>query len=189
MGRAKLVSMLFVLGFVWISACTDMIARDAIGQSVLRGCQAAEDAGVRFWYDPPDQDSALTPLVLLPTSSQDPRLDSRPAWILYLSHSDLRSVFRVLAEANLKWTEFDAPQRLVVDPFQLPHISHQVMQIAISYPGGSATAEINSARIHPLMDSVYCAVSSSKARDSMAAWTGAVDCTAKEKASSPPPLK
>ena len=49
---------------------------------------------IRFWYLPPDNDLTPGPLIFLPVSSQDPRLDTRPAWVLYVSLSDLHNVVR-----------------------------------------------------------------------------------------------
>jgi len=189
MSKVKSMVGLVILLAAWLSNCANAIAQGKSSQSVLERGELAEDVAVRFWYLPPDTDSSPGPLILLPVSSQDPRLDTRPAWVLYASLSDLHNVVRVLAQSHLDWKESKASKQLVVDPTQLPQLDRHTMEVVISYPNGSATARVKTDRICPLLSDVYSALVSVKARESMAFWTGNVDCVMKPYQSSSPPPK
>jgi len=136
-------------------------------ESVARRCERAEDVAVRFYYNPVINQPNLSPgpLIFLPVSSQDPRVNTRPAWILYVTHPDLRSVLGVLTQSNLEWKESSAVIRLVVDPFDLPQGHHDSMEVAISCPAGSATAEVDAEHACGLLSSVSESLSSPKARE------------------------
>lgn len=146
--------------------------------SVLERCERAEDVAVRLYYNPMINQPNLSPgpLIFLPVSSQDPRLDTRPAWILYVTHQDLRSVLSVLAEASLEWKESNVPIRLVVDPFDLPQRHHDSMQVAVSCPTGSATAEIEAKQVCGLLSNVSKSLGSPQARDAVTFYAGTVSC-------------
>ena len=177
--------LLFVLAS--LLSCTHAPTQGTTDHSVVQRCEVAEDVAIRFWYLPPGTDSTPGPLILLPASSQDPRLDTRPAWVLYASLSDLHRIARILGQSHLEWKESDAPRQLLVDPLQLPQLDRQTMEIAMSFPSGSATAELKTERICPLLSSVYGSLVSPKARESMAFWTGNVGCVMKPYQVSPPP--
>src|SRR5271157_2699905 len=134
-------------------------------ESVLERCERAEDVAVRFYYNPTINQPNLSPspIIFLPVSSQDPRLDMRPAWILYVTHADLRSVLGVLGQSNFEWKESSVPTRLVVDPFDLPKDHHDSMQVGVSCPTGSATAEVDAKRVCDLLSNVSRSLSSPKA--------------------------
>jgi hypothetical protein len=147
-------------------------------ESFLERCERAEDVAVRFYYNPMINQPNLSPspLIFLPVSSQDPRLDTRPAWILYVVHTDLRSVLGVLGQSNLVWNESSVPTRLVVDPFDLPKDHHDSMQVALSAPTGSATAEVETKQVCDLLSNVSKSLSSPKAREAMVFYMGTVSC-------------
>lgn len=146
--------------------------------SVLERCEQADDVAVRFYYNPMvnEPNFAPGPVIFLPVSPQDPRLGTRPGWSLYITLAELRGVLRVLAQSNLGWKESSSPMRLVVDPFDLPAGHHDSMQVAISCPNGSATAELEAKKVCPLLSEVYGSLGNPKARDAFAHWTGSVDC-------------
>jgi len=187
MSASKSTRGLLFLILASLSSCRHAPTQGTTDQSVVQRCEVAEDVAIRFWHLPPDTDSAPGPLILLPASSQDPRLDTRPAWVLYVSLSDLHRVVRILAQTHLEWKESNAPKQLVVDPLQLPQLDRQAIEIAMSYPSGSATAELKTEQICPLLSSVYGSLVSPKARESMAFWTGNVGCVVKSHQVSPPP--
>jgi hypothetical protein len=189
MNKTRSMAGLFISVVAWLSGCAHTTVQGNPSQSVLERCEAADDVALRFWYLPPDTNSSPGPLILLPVSSQDPRLDTRPGWSLYVSLSDLHDVVRTLARSHLEWKESSAPEQLVVDPLQLPQLDRHTMEVAISYPNGSATARVKTDRICPLLSDVYSALVSPKARESMALWTGNVDCVMKpyQSSSSTPP--
>ncbi len=173
MKHSRAIALMMFLGVAELWGCqTKPAPQGAGGQSVLQRCETTDDVTVRFYYNPGPDDLSPGPLILLPASSQDPRLGTRPGWTLYLTLSDLRSVLRVLERSELKWKEFDAPKQLVVDPFQLPHLERGTMEISVSYPRGSATAELELKRVCPLLSDVYNSVSDSKSRSSMSPWVG-----------------
>jgi hypothetical protein len=169
----------FLLAMALLSTYVHAAATGKADQSVLQHCEVAEDVAIRFWYLPPDADLTPGPLIFLPVSSQDPRLDTRPAWVLYVSLADLHNVVRVLDRSHLEWKESSVPEKLIVDPLQLPQLDGHTMEIAVSYPNGSAITNVKTERVHPVIASVYCALVSAKARESMTVWSGNVDCVAK----------
>jgi hypothetical protein len=187
MKNRKCVARLMLLALSSLSACgTRQLPQGSAPQTVLELCEVAEDVGVRFWYLPPNTNASPGPLIFLPVSSQDPRLDSRLAWVLYVSASDLHKVVRVLERSRLEWNESNISKQLIVDPLQLPRIDRHTMEIAVTYINGSATSEPKAERICPLLSNVYAALGSSKAREAMAFWTGNVGCVMQPYQSSPP---
>jgi len=153
-------------------------AQTTAHQSVLERCQRADDVVVRFYYNPAINEPNLAPgpLILLPVSSQDPRLGTRPGWSLYITLPELRSILRVLAQSRLEWRESNGPTRLVVDPFGLPQGHHDSMQVAISCPTGSADTDVKAGSVCPLLSKVYRSLTDAKAREAFAHWTGTVTC-------------
>lgn len=147
-------------------------------ESVFERCLRADDVVVRLYYNPMVNEPNLSPgpVIFLPVSSQDSRLNTRPGWSFYVALPELRGVLRVLAQSNLEWSESSAPMRLVVDPFDLPPGHHDSMQVAISCPNGSATAEVSERKVCPLLSDVYRSLSDAKAREALAHWTGSVSC-------------
>jgi hypothetical protein len=176
MRNERAVAGFALVAMTFLSLYANAVALVTASQSVLNRCESEDDVAIRLWYLPSDSNSTQGPLILLPTSSQDPRLDTRPAWILYVSLGEIHNVVRVLAQSNLRWKESSIPRKLVVDPLQLPHLGPHTMEIAVSYPTGSAIAEVTGDRVQPLIFKAYCALSSPKARESMAVWTGPMDC-------------
>ena len=174
----------FILGLVLAVAACGCAGRSSVKpqratqESVLVRCEQADDVVVRFYYSPMINEPNLSPgpMILLPVSSQDSRVNTRPGWSMYLTLPQLRSVLRVLAQSNLEWKESSAPTRLVVDPFDLPLGHHDSMQVAISYPSGSASAEVQASKVCPLLSEVYRTLSDPKAREAFAHWTGSVAC-------------
>jgi hypothetical protein len=160
-----------------LSSCRRTHTHEMRSQALLQRCESANDVAIRFFYSP-HSELAPGPLILLPASSQDPRLNTRPAWILYVSLEDLHRVVHVLDESHLEWKESAFPKQLVVDPLQLPHLDSQTMEISVSYPQGSGVAEIKTGRWCPLLSNVYGALDAAKARENMSIWTG-VDCVTK----------
>jgi hypothetical protein len=150
------------------------------GKSLFGGCARAEDVAVRFYYNPMMNEPSLSPgpLIFLPVSSEDPRLNTRPAWILYVTHSDLRNVLDILTQSKLEWKESNLPIRLVVDPFDLPQGHHDFMQAAISCPAGSATAEIEAKQVCGLLSNISEMLRSPKAREAISFYAGTVSCPA-----------
>jgi hypothetical protein len=173
MKNSTAIAVVLFWAVAWLWGCqTKPAFQGAGGQSVLQRGETADDVTVRFYYNPGPDDISPGPLILLPASSQDPRLGTRPGWILYLTLSDLRSVLRVLERSELKWKESGAAKQLVVDPFQLPHLDRGTMEISVSYPRGSATAELELKQACPLLSDVYNSVSDSKSRSSLSPWVG-----------------
>jgi hypothetical protein len=148
-------------------------------QSVAERCKRHEDVAVRLYYNPMINQPSVSPgpLIFLPVSSQDPRLDTRPAWILYVTHTELRRVLGVLAQSNLEWKESSVSTQLVVDPFKLPGGHHDSMQVAVSCPTGSATAEVEAKRVCGLLSNVSGSLSSPKARETVSFYAGTVSCS------------
>jgi hypothetical protein len=147
-------------------------------ESVLERCQRADDVTLRFYYNPTINEPNFSPgpVIFLPVSSQDPRLGTRPGWSLYITLADLRDVLHVLADSHPEWKESDSPKQLVVDPFALPQPHHTSMEVAVSCPTGSATAQVDARRICTLLSQVYGALNNAKARQAFAHWTGNVNC-------------
>jgi hypothetical protein len=184
--RTKLVTGFLIVTFGCVTNCPHIVAQKKTNQAVLDQSEVVDDVTVRFWYLPQDVDFSAGPLIFLPASSQDPQLDTRPTWILYVSLSDLHNVVRVLAQSHLEWKESSTPQKLVVESVQLPQLHRQTMEIAISNPNGSATTEIKTEeRVCSVLADVYGAVQSPKARESMAFWAANVKCVMKPYQSTP----
>ena len=99
MRMQKSIAGSFLLAVALLSTYVRAEGSGKADQSVRQHCEVAEDVAIRFWYLPPDNDLTPGPLIFLPVSSQDPRLDTRPAWVLYVSLSDLHNVVRVLDQS------------------------------------------------------------------------------------------
>jgi hypothetical protein len=148
-----------------------------------------EDVVVRFYYNPfVDEPINISPgpLILMPVSSQDPRLDTRQAWILYVTLPELRDVLRVLSQANLEWKESKAPKQLVVDPFDLPQPHHDSMEVAVTSRWESAVADAEAKRVCGLLSDLSNAVSNTKTRDGLAFYQRTISCLAPETQRSAP---
>ena len=171
---ATLMLAVTVYGVLRAQSTSETGTRD----SFVRGCERAEDVAVRFYYNPMINQPNLTPgpLIFLPVSSQDPRLDTRPAWILYVTHPVLRRVLGVLIQSNVEWKGSSASIRLVVDPFDLPHAHHDSMELAVSCPSGSAKAEIDAKQVCGLLSKVSKTMTSPQARDALTFYEGTVSC-------------
>ena len=57
------------------------------------------------------------------------------------------------------------PEKLIVDPRKLPQLDGHTMEIAVSYPNGSATTRIKTDQICPLLSDAYDGLISPKARE------------------------
>jgi hypothetical protein len=112
----------------------------------------------------------------LPVSSQDPLVGTKSGWLLRVTLSDLRNMLRTLVQSNLEWKESDSPKQLVVEPFGLPQPHHDSMQVAVSCPTGSATAEVGAKQACDLLSNVSKSLSSPKAREAMSFYMGTVSC-------------
>lgn len=192
MKQAKLiVSLVFGLAFISLVSCQQRAAvqRDK-PQSFVERCAQDEDVAVRFYYNPmlnePNISITPGPLILLPASSQDPRLGTRAAWILYVTIADLRNALHVLAGPQFLWKESPNPKQLVVDPFDLPQPHHDSMEIAVTSSHGSATTEIDAKRVCELLSDISNTVTNAKARDSLRFYQRTVSCLPPGTQSSPP---
>jgi hypothetical protein len=179
-GREKLIApLLFGLAFISVLSCQQRpTVQSGKPQSFVERCAKDEDVVVRFYYNPlvHGEGTAHAPLILIPVSSQDPRLGTRPAWILYITLPDLRKALHVLADPQLLWKESLKPKQLVVDPFDLPEPHHDSMEIAVTSTQGSATAEIGAKRACDLLSDISNAVTNARARDSLAFYRRTVSC-------------
>lgn len=183
MNRSRLLIFLLLLAAAAFSVLQAKPASKLATQgSVVDRCEQAEDVVVRFYYNPTINEPNLSPgpLILLPVSYQDPRLGTRPGWSLYVTLADLRNTLRVLIHANPEWKESESPKQLVVHPFDLPQPHHKSMELAISCPRGSATAEVEAGQVCSWLSKVYGALTNPKARQSFAHWTGSVSCVVVE---------
>lgn len=172
----SILCFLMVAGFSDLTS-TQQSSRDNSRQPDFTQWEKAQDIGVRFWYVPTDSDSTQGPLIFLPVSSQDPRLDTRPAWVLYVSLTDMHKLLETLAQSQLKWKESAIPQKLIVDPLSLPKLDGRAMEIEVAQPSISTIARVDYPRVgRPLMARVYCGLTSTKARESMAVWFDAPQC-------------
>lgn len=174
----------FALVFISVPGCQKRPA-DEGGRppSFMERSVKDEDIVVRFYYNPlVDEPMNISPgpLILMPVSSQDPRLDTRQAWILYVTLPELRNVLRVLSQANLEWRESKAPKQLVVDPFDLPQPHHDSMEVAVTSRWESAIADTEAKRVCGLLSDLSNAVSSTKTRDSLAFYQRTISCLAPE---------
>jgi hypothetical protein len=151
-------------------------------QSFVKRCAEDEDVVVRFYFNPlaHGEGTAHSPLIFMPVSSQDPRLDTRPAWILYITLTDLQSALNVLADRQILWKESTIPKRLVVDPVDLPEPQHDSMEIAVSSPRGSASAQVGAERTCDLLSEISDAVTNAKARESLSFYRRSVFCAPSE---------
>lgn len=173
-----LVPALLVAGTVYGAVHAQPKSQTGTRKSVVEGCGRADDVAVRFYYNPMINQPNVSPgpLIFLPVSSQDPRLDTRPAWILYVTHPELRSVLGLLNRSNLEWKESSVPTPLVVDPFDLPPGHHDSMQVAVSCPAGSAIAEVEAKQACGLLSGLARSLSSPKARQAMSFYAASVSC-------------
>lgn len=142
-------------------------------------CIKAEDVGVRLYYDPliKGEKTVHGPCIFLPVSSQDPRLGQRPAWVLYVTLSDLRKELALLAEQQFSWTDSPNPKQLIVDAFDLKLPPHGGMEIVVTCPEGSAVTEVESRKICGLLSDMSKVLRNAKARDSLAFYAKTVYCS------------
>jgi hypothetical protein len=170
----------FFLGLIFVSvlSCQQSPNTQHTTDSLVRRAVDDEDVVVRFYYNPllHGQGTAHAPLVLMAASSQDPRLGTRSAWILYVSLGDLRRALSFLTSAEIRWKESAERQKLVVEALELPQPHHDSMQIAITSSLGSATAEIDSAKVCYILSGISDAVTNVKARDSLVFYQRTVFC-------------
>jgi hypothetical protein len=147
-------------------------------ESVLERCERAEDVAVRFYYNPMINQPNVSPgpLIVLPVSTQDPQVGTKSGWLLRVTLSDLRDVLRTLGQSKLDWKDSDSPKQLVVEPFGLPQPHHHTMEVAVSSPAGSATAEVDAKQACGLLSDVSKSLSSSKARNAVSFYAGTVSC-------------
>jgi hypothetical protein len=173
-----IITMSLLAAATYAGICARSPPQSETRQSVVERSKTQADVAVRLYYNPMINQPDLSPgpLILLPVSSQDPRLDTRPAWILYVTHMELRSVLGVLAQSNLEWKESSVSTRLVVDPFDLPGGHHDSMQVAVGYPTGSATAEVEAKQVCGLLSNVSESLSSPKAREAVSFYARTVSC-------------
>lgn len=181
MGTARTIAFTQLICLALISGCGPTSIRDRTSEheSTLVRCARAEDIVVRFWYSVPygeEPNIAAGPLILLPVSSQDTRLDTRPRWSMYVTLPELRAVIGVLNRSNLNWEESSGARRLVVDPLDLPKLGRERMEVALSCPVGSASTVLAGSQACPFLRNIYYALPDAKARDTMALWGGNVNC-------------
>jgi hypothetical protein len=167
-----------------VGYCRSGIARETKVQSSLVGrCAEDEDVRLRFFYlDIPVTDSRTvgfppSPLVIIPASSEDPGLNTRPAWILYVAFPQLRSVMRFLENPKFSWEESSAPRKLVVDPFDLPKTHFESMEVAVSCSHGSAITRVKSQDICPFLSDVSEVLNNKLARDNFAHFMVQYSCS------------
>jgi hypothetical protein len=148
-------------------------------RSVVEQCGLAEDVVVRFYYNPMINQPNLSPgpLIVLPVSSQDPQVGTKSGWLLRITLADLHSMLRTLVQSNLECKESDSPKQLVVEPFGLPQPHHDSMQVAVSCPTGSATAEVEARQVCRLLSNVSKSLSSPTAREAVSFYGRTVSCS------------
>lgn len=154
--------------------------------SVVERCELAEDVAVRFYYNPMIHEPNVSPgpLIVLPVSSQDTQVGTKSGWLLRITLSDLRNMLRTLVQSNLEWKDSDSPKQLVVEPFGLPQPHHHSMEVAVSCPTESATAEVEAKQVCGLLSDVSKSLSSPKARDAVSFYAGTVSCPSAKQGSS-----
>src|ERR1700723_3781890 len=126
------------------------------GQPMVTRCMKAEDVGIRLYYDPlvNGAGKAHRPCIFLPVSTQDSRLGQRPAWVLYVTLSDLRKELGLLAEQQYSWTDSPNPKQLIVDALDLKVPPRGGMEITATCPEGSAQTEVEPRRICGLLSNM-----------------------------------
>jgi len=173
----------FLLGvaFLLLASCHQRptaVSESQRGTFLTRAIKA-EDVVVRFYYEPMiDEPTNISPgpLILMPVSTQDPRLGTKPAWILYVTLADLRRELQVLAEEPLTWKESRRSKELVVDGFALPNPHHSSMEIAVTTSDESAIAELEASHVCKVLSDLSNAITSVKARDGIAFYRRTVSC-------------
>jgi hypothetical protein len=182
--------LLFAVVFISVLGCQQrQTVQSREPQSFVDRSVKDEDVVVRFYYNPMiDEPINISPgpLILMPVSSQDPRLDTRQAWILYVMLPELRNVLRVLRQANLEWEESKMPKQLVVDPFDLPQPHHDSMEVAVTNQSESATTEVQAKRVCGLLSDISNVVSNTKTQDGLAFYQRTISCLAPEAQRSAP---
>jgi len=76
----------------------------------------------------------------------------------------------------MPWKEIPSQIKVLVAPFELPQPHHNFMQIALSCPAGSATTEVQSQDVCPLMLEVENSLPSPKARDAFRFYKETINC-------------
>lgn len=186
----RLSPFLFAVAFFAVFGCRQKpIPRDDTNpDSFLLHALKAEDVVVRFYYEPMVNEPTNIspgPLILMPVSSQDPRLGTKPAWIVFVTLTDLRRVLQVLAQAPLSWKESPSPRQLVVEPFALPNPHHDSMEVAVTTSNESATAELKASRVCNMLADLSNAITNMKARDGITFYRRTVSCLPPENRSNP----
>ena len=182
----RLGALLLALAFVFLVGCRHKPTpvSDAKPDSFLSRAIKAEDVVVRFYYEPMVNEPTNIspgPLILMPVSSQDPRLGTRPAWILYVTLADMRRVLQVLDRASLSWKESPNPKQLVGSAFELPHPHHDSMEVAATTSTESAIAEVVGSNACNLLSDLSSELTNANARDSFAFYRRTVSCLPPEK--------
>jgi hypothetical protein len=149
-------------------------------QRLIEKCEGDEDVAVRLYYDPFRPGDKLywprPPLIFLPVSSRDPRLNTRPAWILYVTFPQLRRVLHVLENPKFSWEESDIPRKLVVDPFDLPKTHLESMEVAVACSHGSAVTRVESQNICSFLSDISGVLDNKVARDNFSFYMGTLSC-------------
>ena len=150
----------------------------AKSESSLKMCLQEPDVGVRLYYNPlvNGEGTAHQPCIFLPVSSEDPRLGTRPAWILYVSFADVRKVLEYLDSQEFAWKESGAPTPIVVDAFDLPQPQHDALQIVVTCPHGSAEVQVPQARICSFVSGLSKVLTDPKSRDRFAFYERTIYC-------------
>lgn len=144
---------------------------------VLDDALKADDVAVRFYYSPIVNGSGKyhAPIVVLPVSTQDPRLGTRPELSLYVTLTDLRLIINALSNSQLHWRQSPHPTLLLVHPSQLPP-QHLSMEIVVTTPEQSTTAEVEPGKICVVLEKVVNAPLDAQARDILAFYRDTVNC-------------
>jgi hypothetical protein len=141
-------------------------------------CLQEHDVGVRLYYDPIVNGEATghQPCIFLPVSSEDPRLGTRPAWILYVSFADVQKVLEYLDSQAFAWKASAAPTRIVVDAFDLPEPQHDALEIVVTCPRGSAEIQVPQARICGFISGLSKVLTDQKSRERFAHYERTINC-------------
>jgi hypothetical protein len=145
-------------------------------------CATEPDVSIRLYYNPmvKGEGTAHSPCIFLPVSVEDPRLGTRPAWILYDSLSDVQAVLKLLSNQHFDWMESPDRAKLVVEPFELPQPQHTSMQIAVGCPHRSATTQVRQEQICALLSDISKLLENPKAKQSFDTYRRSVSCEVRD---------